>query len=299
MLHYYTFCEREPERLKIRYHGGLAILLCLLALSSGSHAAGAKLQIVATIKPLQLLIMAIAGDDQAVEVLLDPSMSPHDYQLRPSERRKLDRADIVFWVGPTLETFMVPVLSALDRRVTVVALQGEGAAGDPHLWMDPVLAAAMGHRIADALEKLAPTSDKRWEANAARLEGLLMAEDKRLRGQIAGIGHPRGYLVTHDAYGRFEARYGLRHRAALTDSSDLPPSAQHIAQIESALRAGDISCAMREPTAPPKLLQTLLQGRQVRVEIIDAMALEIPPAGDAIVDFYRKLGAAMTRCLQP
>jgi zinc transport system substrate-binding protein len=285
--------------LKIRYHGGIAILLGLLALSSGSHAEGARLQIVATIKPLQLLVKAVAGDDQAVDVLLDPSMSPHDYQLRPSERRKLDRADIVFWVGPTLETFMVPVLSALDRRITVVALQGEDSAGDPHLWMDPVLAAALGHRIADALEKLAPTSDKRWQANATRLEGLLLAEDKRLRAQITDIGHPRGYLVTHDAYGRFEARYGLQHRAALTDSSDLPPSAQHIARIESALRTGDISCAMREPTAPPKLLQTLLQGRQVRVEVIDAMALEIPPAGDAIIDFYRQLGAAMTKCLQP
>lgn len=105
--------------------------------------------------------------------------------------------------------------------------------------------------------------------------------------------------MTHDAYGRFEARYGLHHRAALTDSSDLPPSAQHIAQLEASLQAGEISCVMREPVAAPKLLRTLLRDRQVRVEIIDAMALEIPPAGDALVDFYRQLGGAMAKCLQP
>jgi zinc transport system substrate-binding protein len=284
----------------MRYHGGRAILLLLSMLSAGSlHAAEERLQIVATIKPLQLLVMAIAGEAQAVDVLLDPRMSPHDYQLRPSDRRKLDRADIVFWIGPAMETFMVPVLSALDRRVAIVALQDETAAGDPHLWMDPVLAAAMGHRIADALEKLAPTGDQRWRSNAVRLEGLLLAEDKRLREQLGGIARPRGYLVAHDAYGRFEARYGLRHLAALTDSSDLPPSAQHIAQIESSLAAGRISCALREPEAPPKLLKTLLQGRPVRVEVIDSMALEIPAEGDAIVAFYRRMGAAISRCLQP
>jgi zinc transport system substrate-binding protein len=270
-----------------------------MALSTGSRAADARLHIVTTIKPLQLLVNAIVGDDQPVDVLLDPSMSPHDYQLRPSERRKLDRADVVFWIGPNMETFMMPVLSALDRRVTIVTLQDKADAGDPHLWMDPVLAAAMGHRIADALEKLAPTSDRRWQANANRLQERLLAEDKHLREQIAANGRPRGYLVAHDAYSRFEARYGLSHRAALTDSSDMPPSAQHIARIEAALRAGEISCVMREPAATPKLLRTLLQGREVRVEVIDAMALEVSPGVDAIVDFYRRLGAAVSRCLQP
>lgn len=286
--------------MKTSYHGGLAILLFFLALSSGTlRAAEPRLQIVTTIKPVQLLVMAIVGDEQSVEVLLDPRMSPHDYQLRPSERKKLDRADLVFWVGPSMETFMMPVLSALDRRVTIVTLQDGVAAGDPHLWMDPLLAIAMGYKIADALEKLAPTNDKRWHGNAARLETLLTVEDKRLKELFASIGKPRGYLVTHDAYGRFEARYGLRHQAALTDSSDLPPSAQLIAQIEAALQAGTISCVMLEPAAPPKLLQTLLQGREVRVEAIDSMALEIPPRGGAIVDFYRQLGAAVSRCLQP
>lgn len=301
MLHYYTFCGLEPERLTIRYHGGLAIFLFVLALAGGSAPvrAAERLQIVTTIKPLQLLVAAVVGEGQDVDVLLDPRMSPHDYQMRPSERRKLDGADVVFWVGPSLEMFMVPVLSALDRRVAVVALQDETTPGDPHLWMDPLLAGRMAYKIADSLEKLAPTNAQRWHANAARLEGLLIAEDKRLREQLAAIGRPRGYLVAHDAYGRFEARYGLRHQAALTDSSDLPPSAQHIAQIESAVKTGAISCAMHDVAESPKLLQTLLKGRQVRVEVVDSMAAGISPGQNGLVEFYRQLGSAVSRCLQP
>jgi zinc transport system substrate-binding protein len=286
--------------LKIKHPRGLTVALLLLALGSGAlHAADAPMRIVTSIKPLQLLVAAIVEDEESVEVLLDPRMSPHDYQLRPSDRKKLDRADVVFWIGPEMEVFLVPVLSSLDRRTTVVALQRGDTKGDPHLWMDPLITAKLGYIVADALEKLAPTEARRWHANAARLEESLVAEDGRLREQFSAIGHPRGYLVAHDAYGRFEARYGLRHRAALTDSSDLPPSAQHIAQIENALQDGEISCVMREPSPPPKLLQTLLKGRQVRVEVVDAMGFETPIGRNAIVDFYRRLGRSISKCLEP
>lgn len=275
-------------------------MLLLALLMNPLHAADSRPRIVTTIKPLQLLAMAVVGDTEGVDVLLDPRMSPHDYQLRPSDRRKLDRADIVFWVGPDMEVFMVPVLSSLSDRIRIISLQREtGVVGDPHVWMDPLVAASMGYKMADALAKLAPAHGKEWRENAARLEALLIAEDKHLREQIASIGQPRGYMVAHDAYGRFESRYGLRHRAALTDNADLPPSAQHIAKIEAALNTGEISCILSEPAARPKVLQMLLKNRSVRVEVIDAMALDIPPGSRGIVDFYSRLGASMQNCLRP
>lgn len=302
MLHYYTFYELEPVRLNVRYRRRLGILLWVATLLAGAplQAAEARLQIVTTIKPLQLLVRAVVGDDATVDVLLDPRMSPHDYQLRPSDRSRLDRADVVFWVGPDMEVFMVPVLSSLGADTKIVALQREiGATGDPHIWMDPLLAATMGHRIAAALAKLAPAYAERWNANAAQLEQLLTEQDRQLREQLGRIDRPRGYLVAHDAYGRFETRYGLHHREALTDNADLPPSVQHIARIEAALNAGEIGCVLREPASSPKMLQTLLKNRSLRVESIDAMGLEIPAGDRGIVDFYRQLGASMGNCLRP
>lgn len=302
MLHYYTFCRLEPVRLKIRYRRGLGIVLWAATLLAALplQAGESSLRIVATIKPLQLLVQAVVGDEQPVDVLLDPRMSPHDYQLRPSDRTRLDRADIVFWIGPDMEVFMAPVLASLGINTRIVALQREiGASGDPHLWMDPLLAAAMGHRIADTLAKLAPAHSDRWRANAANLERLLVDEDGQLRARLAAIGQPRGYLVAHDAYSRFEDRYGVRHREALTDHADLPPSAQHIARIEAALNAGEIGCVLREPGNPPKILQNLLKNRQLYVASIDAMGREIAVGERGIVDFYRQLGASMEKCLRP
>ncbi len=260
----------------------------------------APLQVLTTIKPLQLIATAVLGGAQPVGVLLDSRMSPHDYQLRPSDRSKLDRADVVFWVGPTLETFLVPIWPSLPKRIKVVSLQTELAvAGDPHIWMDPLVAAAVARKMADTLGELAPTYSQVWHANAARLEDKLIVEDRRLRQQIAAIKSPRGYIVAHDAYGRLEARYGLEHRAALTDAADLPPSASQLARIEALLNSGEVSCAIQEPNTPSKLLRTLLQARQVKLVTMDPLAVEVPLDEDGIVEFYRRLGAAMVACLQP
>jgi len=271
----------------------------MLLLSGRLCASEPQLRVLTTIKPLQMIAAEIVGDAQQVDVLLDPRMSPHDYQLRPSDRSKLERADVVFWLGPALETFLQPVLSSLPPRTKVIPLQaGTAVTGDPHLWMDPLLAAAIGHKMADALGVLVPTYSAALHANAARLEQSLIVEDKLLRQQFEEIKSPAGYLVAHDAYSRFEARYGLNHLAALTDIADLPPSARHIEQIDSLLKAGKISCVMREPVAPPRVLTTLLKGRQLRVAIIDSMAAKVPLRA-GVVEFYRQIGASMLACLEP
>lgn len=284
--------------MSIQYRWGRWLIgFAAIFLFTGQLLADApKLRVLTTIKPLQLIAIAVLGDNAAVEVLLDPNISPHDYQMRPSTRSKLERADVLLWIGPAMETFLMPVISSLPRQVKVMSLQAEtGQTGDPHLWMDPLIAAAMGHKIADALTELAPTYDSVWHANATQLEKELLTEDRRLLEQFSAIKSPRGYMVAHDAYSRFEARYGLQHRAALTDIADLPPSAQHIARIQAQLDAGEISCVMQEPFMPPKILQTLLRGRQVRVVTIDSLALEESTLGD----FYRALGTSVRKCLQP
>src|SRR5258708_29675435 len=91
--------------------------------------------------------------------------SPHVYPLRPSDARKLDAADIVFWVGPILEGFLAKPISSLAGKAEIVELDrapathppptGEGGdweedehdhdhaptpsalEQDGHLWLDP------------------------------------------------------------------------------------------------------------------------------------------------------------------
>jgi zinc transport system substrate-binding protein len=283
----------------------LFYVFLMFAFATRIYAGEAQLHALTSIKPLQLIAIAIVGDPQKVDVLLAPQMSPHDYQLRPSDRIKLERADVIFWIGPSMEVFLTPVLSSLPKRIKIISLQtAETEAGDPHLWMDPLLAAAIGHKMADVLGTLAPTQNRMLQENATRLEKKLLAEDKRLRAQFNMLKNPRGYIVAHDAYSRFEARYDLTHVAAVTGSADLPPSAQHIAQIDALLKTEKAECIMREPYGIPRVLKpllkdNLLKDKKLRVVTIDAMAVDISPTENGTVDFYRALGASMLECIQP
>ena len=277
---------------------GRLIVFLIFALPGLLHAEPG-LRVMTSIKPLQLLAVAVAGDAATVDVLLDPRLSPHDYQFRPSDQQRLQRADVVFWVGPHLETFLQDALAGLPSRILVVPFEVPRDAKDAHIWMDPVRSIAIARRMAEVFSEVAPDRRQQWYDNAERLAAALATEDQFLRHQLATVQSRRPYMVVHDAYGLFEARYGLTHTAALTNASDQAPGARNLVQIERLMEEGKIQCVIREPQPPPKVLQRLIDGRSMRVVTADALAGDIAPGPDAAVVFYQSFGRVMLGCLQP
>jgi zinc transport system substrate-binding protein len=201
----------------------------------------------------------------------------------------------VFWVGPRLEHFLQPALKVLSSRVVVVAL--DDLVADPHIWMDPIAMQSVAQRIADVYAGLRPAQAQLFYANAARVQSELAAEDRRLREQLVANQPHRGFIVEHDAYARFESRYGLKHLAALTDNSDLPPSVQGMMQIRNLLDKGEVGCVLGE-TQESTQLRALLDGRAARVVRLDAMAASVSVSSDGLLGFYRQLSESISGCLK-
>ncbi|XNN30394.1 metal ABC transporter solute-binding protein, Zn/Mn family [Escherichia coli] len=59
---------------------------------------------------------AIADGVTETEVLLPDGASEHDYSLRPSDVKRLQNADLAFWVGPEMEAFMQKPVSDRQRN---------------------------------------------------------------------------------------------------------------------------------------------------------------------------------------
>ena len=268
--------------------------LALMLATTGYSWAEAPLRVLTSIKPLQLIAMAVGGTEVQVDALLDPRLSPHDYQLRPSDRSKLDAAQVVFWVGPRLENFLRPALKTLSDRVVVVTLQ-DGAA-DPHLWMDPVAMQGVAQRIADVYAGLRPARAEFFRANAARIQAALHREDQHLHQLFPPGQARRGYIVEHDAYSRFEARYGLAHLAALTDAADLPPSVSGMLRIRRLLDSDEVGCVLAEAQQSTQL-RALMAGRTTRVVRLDPLAAGVPLSREGLLDFYRRLGESVAGCV--
>ena len=108
----------------------LILMLATLWLGFSLTARAESLSIVASIKPVELLVAAISADIQQPSLLIAANSSPHDFQLKPSERRKLQQADLVFWIGPEMEMALSKPLQQLDSNTTVIALKTSNDAAD-------------------------------------------------------------------------------------------------------------------------------------------------------------------------
>ena len=114
--------------------GGL-LFLPLVALAT-------QPQIVTSIKPVHSLVAGVMQGVGEPLLLVSGGASPHDYSLKPSEARAIDQAQVVFWIGPDLESFLIRPLDNVKNKVRVVALLDapgmtvlplrEGGAWEPH-----------------------------------------------------------------------------------------------------------------------------------------------------------------------
>jgi len=78
--------------------------------------------VVVSIKPVHSLVAGVMAGVGTPMLLVKGSGSPHVYSLRPSEARAISQADLVFWIGEDMESFLVKPLQALGGDARVVEL---------------------------------------------------------------------------------------------------------------------------------------------------------------------------------
>jgi zinc transport system substrate-binding protein len=93
----------------------------LVAVAAGPiHAE--EINVVVSVKPVHSLVAgAMEGVSDPV-LLVKGTGSEHSYSLRSSEARSLQDADVVFWIGEKLETFLIKPLQALAGDAKIVEL---------------------------------------------------------------------------------------------------------------------------------------------------------------------------------
>jgi zinc transport system substrate-binding protein len=273
-------------------------------------------KVLVTIKPVHSLVAGVMAGVGQPDLLINGALSAHSYELKPSDARKLRAADIVFEIGPDMESYLATPLKTLGRKVVVLGqapgvhrlparhggLWGEDedehghGPSDPHLWLDPQNAIAMTRAIADSLARLDPAHARAYRGNAARQVVMLQALDQELAGKLAPLkGRP--YLVFHDAYHYFEARYGLASAGAVTVAPDRPVGARRVAELRQAVLQGRVICLFREPQFPPKLIATLDENTRARVGVLDPLGAELEPGPGLYPKLMRDLAQSLAGCL--
>ncbi|NVK73453.1 MAG: zinc ABC transporter substrate-binding protein ZnuA [Oceanospirillaceae bacterium] len=308
-------------------------LLLALGVSALSPLALAKPVIVTSIKPVSMVVAAIAGDRAEIQQIVSSTASPHDFAMRPSDLKKIMKADTVVWVGESLEGFLEKPLENAgkeDSSIEWLALDGmalhnfakehhhgdadeedhdhdhdhdhEGHEGhhhvgvDPHVWLSPENVKVLAKAVTARLSSLDSANAKYYKDNLASFEKGLNAKDAEIRKALNKVNKVP-YIVFHDGYSYFEQHYGLSHAGEITVSPERKPGAKKVAEIRHEIEEHNVQCVFSEPQFSPAIVKALLEGSDVKTAPLDPLGSDVKMGKNAYFSFLDSLSGQFLSCL--
>jgi zinc/manganese transport system substrate-binding protein len=241
----------------------LALLPAFAAGINRAHGADAP-QVVATFSILADMASVVAGDSAVVSTLVRADGDAHVWEPRPDDLRRVQRARVLIENGLGLEGWMrrLPeaagfkgLLVTAARAVTPRKMIEDGhSIIDPHAWQNPQNGILYVRAIADGLAQefadAAPAIRSRADAYIAEI-----AETDRWIVQTLAPIPPakRQILTSHDAFGYYGARYGIRISGVQGISTESEPSAHDIATLVAQIKRDNIRAVFVENMTDPRL----------------------------------------------
>jgi zinc transport system substrate-binding protein len=248
----------------------LAIVVALLPVP----ARAAPPRVVATLTPLAFVAEALGAGRATTHVLVPPGASPHLFQPRPGDVRRLAGADLLLSAGGGIDDWLDPLLAAAPPRgawIRLDALPGAGAENDPHRWLDPLFVRdAVAPAVTAALVRADPAGGDRYRAALEAFQGRLSALDDEIRGRLADVP-TRRFVAFHPAWRTFAARYGLEEIAVVQDFAAEEPTPRRIAHLVDAARATGTRALLLEPQLDPRVAEAIAGEFDGRTLLVDPL----------------------------
>ncbi len=305
-----------------------SIYLASALISGISITAHAEINVVSSVKPLHSLVSGVMEGVAKPDLIVKGSASPHTYSLRPSQARQLEDADLVFWMGHELESFLEQPLEAIATKAHIVELidssklkkikmreggmfdahvhddhdehEGHDDHGhgefDVHVWLDPENAKVLVDEIKLALIELDPVNASKYESNSKKmnmkLDQLIDEVSNKLESDKG-----KGYVVFHDAYQYFEQRFGMSAVGSITVSPEVVPGANRIRELKNKINELNAHCVFSEPQFEPKLVSTVVEGTQANTGVLDPLGASIKDGPELYFTLIRNMADSLHECL--
>ena len=279
-------------------------------------------EIVVSVKPLHSLVSAVAEGSHSVSLLIDGSMSPHNFALKPSHAKLLNNAKVVFYIDDQLESALKKTVRGLPKDVKVVQISkiknlkllstragnnweedghdhhdhGHGSY-DVHFWLDPNNATQIIKGIIQELSKVYPENINIYKDNAKKAIKEIKKTDLVIKTMLDSI-KDKPYIVFHDAYQYFEKAYGLNAIGSILIDPELPPSPRRIINIRSKIKSLKAHCVFREPQFKAEIINTVIEDTNVKVGLLDPLGAALKPGPNMYNNLLKDISENLKTCLK-
>ena len=294
--------------MKSRLVSMLRIILLTGVLCTGAMPAfAAKIRVVTTLTDLADFARSVGGDLVEVRSLATGVEDTHGVPMKPSFVPLLNRADMVVLVGFDCEHAFLPALLEASKNPRIqpnkpgyvdcakgiiphdVPKSTDHSEGDvhpygnPHYMLDPVLAKTAIGNIYTALVAFAPEHKSEFTRNRdaylAKLNSKIAEWEKAVK-PIKGTK----FVSYHEHWPYFAERFGLVYFGTIELKPGVDPTARHIQQLVTAMKAEHVPVVVREPQFPEKAPKRIAE--QAGATMI---TLPIMPGGVPHTETYIKM----------
>jgi zinc transport system substrate-binding protein len=280
-----------------------ASLLFFIGLACPTRALAEKVSVVASIFPVADMVQQVGRPYVDVTFIIPAGASPHTFEPKPSQVKKIAAARAFFMIGAGLEIWAEKFTAAAGKDLLTVTLSDGvklinstepahghdedqtdstfrqtipdrkdsiAVIGNPHIWLDPVIAQSMVARMVTVLCSIDGSHADHYRRQGEVYLKSLMALDQEIRLAVSGFALKK-YVAFHAAWDYFAMRYGLASVGIIETAPGRNPTPKRIKQIIADIKKYRIRAVFAEPQLNPKVAGVIAKEADVHVLFLDPM----------------------------
>jgi zinc transport system substrate-binding protein len=303
----------------------LPFILSILSVLTFFTPVNAEVKVVTSIKPIHSLASYLMDGVGKPDLIVDGYASPHGFAMKPSHAKMLQNADLIFWIGEDLESFLEKPLNSIAKKAEIIELMDikglnvlkfrernifeehdhddhddhddhEGhnhGEFDPHIWLDPINAKVI---LNEMVEHLIENDAKNASTYKSNLDKALKDIDKLTMDVMSELNQSVASIVFHDAYQYFEERFNVKILGAFTVNTDVMPGAEQLAEIREIIEHDKVSCVFSEPQFNPDIIKAVAKDMNIKTGVVDPLGATLNPGKNLYFDLIRNMSKSFKGC---
>jgi zinc transport system substrate-binding protein len=256
--------------------------------------------------------------------------------MKPSHAKMLQNADLIFWVGEDLESFLEKPLDSIAKKAEKIELmeikglnklefrernifeehedhghdehkEHSGHKEDKH---DEHKEHAHGEHdphiwldpinakiiLKEMVEHLIENDQKNESIYKANFKKALKDLDKLTKKVKSELNKDFKSIVFHDAYQYFEKRFDVNVLGAFTVNTDVLPGAEQLSEIREVIEHEKVSCVFSEPQFNPDIIKAVAKDTNIKTGVIDPLGATLNPGKTLYFDLISNMSKSFKGC---
>jgi len=173
-------------------------------------------KIATTIRPLELIIKDVVGNDAEVFSILSDNYNPHGSMVSMSKVKMLGEAKILFIISKSFDkgaakfTNVKTVELGLDSRLKIIEnFHHKHVHKDEHIWLNPDNAMIIAERVVEEMCKIIPGRTEEFYARLERFRNENLRKVTEFKRNVPKIKNTAFYTF-HNEYAYLTDYFGLK-----------------------------------------------------------------------------------------